>query len=309
MDGPHIPVLLTETLDALDLKPGMTVVDCTAGFGGHSSKILERIGDDGLLICIDRDPEAIAYIKKRFAGHGNVEYYNFTFDRIGEALHGRKADAILADIGISSYQYDVPERGFSYRFDDAKLDMRMDQTADTPTAADILNTLPERDLAEIFRKYGDEKYASSIARNIVREREKNPIETSGQLVDIIRRSMPAKALRGSHPAKAVYQSLRVYLNAEIEILENAIDIMFDCLKVGGTLSIISFNSCDTRTVKLGYRKLCEGCICPREAPVCTCGRTPRGRLKHKPIEASEQEIAENNRSRSAQLRSIVKLKD
>ena len=308
INSPHIPVLLAETIEALSLCEGQTIIDCTAGFGGHSSQILKKIGPTGTLICIDKDPVALAFLKNRFKEYKNVEYFHDTFDHIDEALNGRKADAILADIGISSLQYDEADRGFSYRYD-APLDMRFDQTADQITAKHIVNTFSAEQLADIFRRYSDEKYAMPIAKNIVRYRQKKQIETTFELVDIIKSSMPAAAMRKGHPAKGVFQALRVCVNSEMEILEAAIPVMFDCLKVGGTLSIISFNSCDTRCVKLAYRELCKGCQCPTASPVCTCGITPRAKLKHKPISASDVEIAQNNRSRTAQLRSIVKIKD
>ena len=305
----HIPVLFNETVDSLDVRPDGIYVDCTAGGGSHSAAVLEKL-TTGRLYCIDRDPNAIAHLHERFADAGDrVRIVHNTFDRIDEiltadAVYGKCA-GVMADLGVSSVQLDTAERGFSFH-NDAPLDMRM--SCEGISAADIVNTYSETELARILFEYGDEKFSRSIAKNIVKAREIKKIESTFELVDIIKSSMPAKAMRDGHPARRTFQALRIETNSEITLLEEAIGKMFGALEPGGTLAIISFHSLEDRVVKNKFREFCQGCICDPRAPICTCGRTPDGKIKHKPITPGDTELAENNRSRSAKLRTIIKLK-
>lgn len=307
MEFNHISVLLNETVDALNVKDGGLYVDCTAGGGGHSAEIVSRM-NSGRLISIDQDPDAIETLNKRFADEEKVTVVHSNFENIDTVLtslgyEGGCADGIMADLGVSSYQLDNGDRGFSYH-KDAPLDMRMSGTG--ISAADLVNELSQQELQRILYTYGDEKFAPSISRNIVKAREKEPIKTTLQLADIISASVPAAARRDGHPARKSFQALRIEVNGEIEKLENTIDIMFDRLSVGGRLAIITFHSLEDRTVKAHYKKFCEGCICPPEFPVCVCGRKPRGKAL-KQILPSKEEIEKNPRSRSAKLRVIEKI--
>ena len=307
MEFNHISVLLNETVDALNVKDGGLYVDCTAGGGGHSAEIVSRM-NSGRLISIDQDPDAIETLNKRFADEEKVTVVHSNFENIDTVLtslgyEGGCADGIMADLGVSSYQLDNGDRGFSYH-KDAPLDMRMSGTG--ISAADLVNELSQQELQRILYTYGDEKFAPSISRNIVKAREKAPIKTTLQLADIISASVPAAARRDGHPARKSFQALRIEVNGEIEKLENTIDIMFDRLSLGGRLAIITFHSLEDRTVKAHYKKFCEGCICPPEFPVCVCGRKPRGKAL-KQILPSKEEIEKNPRSRSAKLRVIEKI--
>ena len=305
----HIPVLFDETISSLCIKPDGIYVDATAGGGGHSSGILERLGENGRLICIDRDPDAIETLTERFRNDDRVTIVHDNYCNIKSVLASQgidRVDGILADLGVSSHQLDTAERGFSFH-NDAPLDMRMSQSG--PTAADLCNTLPEAELTRIIRNYGEERYAQSIARNIVKARNFTPIETTLQLAEIVSNSMPAKARRNGHPARRTFQALRIEVNGELEKLGGSVEDMFDCLSIDGILSIITFHSLEDRTVKQEFAKFTEGCTCPPEFPVCVCGKTPRGKLQFKFKEASEQELESNARSRSAKLRSIIKIKD
>lgn len=305
----HIPVLFDETIDSLCIKPDGVYVDATAGGGGHSNGILEKLGENGKLICIDRDPDAIQTLTARFAGDGRVTIVHDNYCNIKSVLAAQsiyKVDGILADLGVSSHQLDTAERGFSFHTD-APLDMRMSQSG--PTAADLCNTLSEAELTKIIRNYGEERYAQSIARNIVKARALTPITTTLQLADIISSSMPAKARRNGHPARRTFQALRIEVNGELEKLGGSVEDMFDCLSINGILSIITFHSLEDRTVKQEFAKFTEGCTCPPEFPVCVCGKTPRGKLQFKFKEASAEELENNSRSRSAKLRSIIKIQD
>ena len=307
MEFNHISVLLNETVDALNVKDGGLYVDCTAGGGGHSAEIVSRM-NSGRLISIDQDPDAIETLNKRFADEEKVTVVHSNFENIDTVLtslgyEGGCADGIMADLGVSSYQLDNGDRGFSYH-KDAPLDMRMSGTG--ISAADLVNELSQQELQRILYTYGDEKFAPSISRNIVKAREKEPIKTTLQLADIISASVPAAARRDGHPARKSFQALRIEVNGEIEKLENTIDIMFNRLSVGGRLAIITFHSLEDRTVKAHYKKFCEGCICPPEFPVCVCGRKPRGKAL-KQILPSKEEIEKNPRSRSAKLRVIEKI--
>ena len=304
----HVPVLLQETLASLDIQPDGIYVDATAGGAGHSSEILERLSDQGRLICMDQDPDAIQIIKERIGSDPRVTVVHDNFSNIETALDGlgiAGVDGILADLGVSSHQLDTPERGFSFHTD-APLDMRMSQEG--PTAADLVNSLPESELRTILYSYGEEKFAPRIAAAICKARQEQPIETTLQLADIVRDAVPAKARRAKHPARKTFQALRIAVNEEMDVLNSALDSMFDCLKDGGVLSIITFHSLEDRMVKQRFQKYCEGCTCPPEFPVCVCGKTPSGELRFKFRTATEQELEENPRSRSAKLRAIRKLK-
>lgn len=266
----------------------------------------QRLSDKGRLIAIDRDPEAIEVLKARFASFPNVEIVHNTFDNISAILNGRKADGIMADLGVSSHQIDTAERGFSFHMD-APLDMRMSKEG--KSAADVVNTYSENELYRIIRDYGEERYARSIAKNIVKERENKRISTTFELCDIIKMSMPQRAMRDSHPARRTFQAIRIEVNGELTKLDSALDDMFSSLKVGGILSVITFHSLEDRMVKKRFAHFCEGCTCPKDFPVCVCGKTPRGEITVKGVAASDEELARNPRSRSARLRSIKKIKD
>ncbi len=305
MEFSHIPVLFNETIESLEIKPDGVYVDCTAGGGGHSAEIAERL-TTGRLIAIDRDPDAIAVLTKRFDGVPQVTVVRDTYDRIKEILGGVKADGIIADLGVSSFQLDEASRGFSFH-KDAPLDMRMSKTG--RSAKDLVNELSVGELTRIIREYGEEKYANRIANNIVSARQIKEIETTFELIEIIKKSMPQKAMRDSHPARRTFQALRIEVNGELTQLNTALDDMFECLNVGGILSIITFHSLEDRMVKQRFNSFAQGCICPKEFPVCVCGRTPRGKIKLKGIAPSAEELKENPRSHSARLRSIEKLKE
>lgn len=307
MEFVHKSVLLNEAVEALSVKPDGIYVDATAGGGGHSSKIAESLGSKGRLFAIDRDPDAVAVLTKRFENKDNVTIVNDVFDNIKSILEKNSIDSvdgILADLGVSSYQLDNGERGFSYHTD-APLDMRMSKNG--YSAYDAVNNLSAKELCEIIRSYGEEKFAMSIARNIVKARESKPVETTFELCDIISYSMPAKAKRDGHPARRTFQALRIYVNRELEMLPNALNDMFESLNKGGVLAIITFHSLEDRIVKNTFNDLCKGCTCPPEFPVCVCGNKPKGKLLFKSIAPSEQEIEENPRSRSARLRAIKKI--
>lgn len=309
MDFKHIPVLFNESIDALDIKPDGLYADCTAGGGGHSNAILDRLSENGRLVAIDRDPEAIATLAERFEGRENVSIVNDNFFNIKTILSrftDEGADGILADLGVSSHQLDDAARGFSFHAD-APLDMRMSMQG--MSAADAVNSLSQRELQDIIYRYGEDKFAPRIAAGIVRAREEKPIETTLELAEIIKSSIPAAARReGGHPARRTFQALRIYVNGELDGLDGAISDMFDSLKVGGRLAIITFHSLEDRAVKQTFASLCEGCICPPEFPVCVCGRKSRGRLPQKALAPSREELERNPRSRSARLRVIEKIR-
>lgn len=309
MEFKHIPVLFRESIDALDIKPDGLYADCTAGGGGHSNAILDRLSENGRLVAIDRDPEAIETLTKRFEGRENVSIVNDNFFNIKSILSqftDEGADGILADLGVSSHQLDDAARGFSFHTD-APLDMRMSMQG--MSAADAVNSLSQRELQDIIYRYGEDKFAPRIAAGIVRARAEKPIETTLELAEIVKSSIPAAARReGGHPARRTFQALRIYVNGELDGLDRAIGDMFDSLKVGGRLAIITFHSLEDRAVKQTFASLCEGCICPPEFPVCVCGRKSRGRLPQKAAAPSKAELEENPRSRSARLRVIEKIR-
>ena len=308
MEFKHISVLYNESLNALNIDPEGIYVDCTAGGGGHSAGIAERL-TTGRLIAIDQDPEAVETLNKRFENNDKVTVVHSNFEDIDAVLdsmdiHGSSVDGILADLGVSSYQLDNGSRGFSFH-QDAPLDMRM--SSEGMSAADIVNTYSQEELKDILYKYGDEKFAPAIVRNILRAREKKPIETTLELAEIVSLSYPSKARRDGHPARKTFQALRIEVNGEIEKLEKSLDIMFDRLSIGGRLAIITFHSLEDRVVKTHFKKYCEGCICPPDFPVCVCGRVPRGKIPFKPVLPGHEEIENNPRSRSAKLRVIEKI--
>lgn len=305
MEFSHKSVLLEETVKALDIKPGGIYIDGTAGGAGHSSEIAKRL-DGGFLLALDRDPDAVKVATERLKNYP-AKVVNSRFSEMNTVLyengfHG--ADGILLDLGVSSYQLDTAERGFSYQ-KDAPLDMRMSKEG--ATAADLVNTYTTEDLCSIFKDYGEEKFAYRIACKIVSERQKRPINTTVRLAELIASAVPAAARRDGHPARRCFQALRIAVNSELEQLETALDKAFELLNPDGVLAIITFHSLEDRMVKQCFKKYCTGCTCPPDFPVCVCGKTPRGRLyTKKPIEPSEEEISENPRSRSAKLRVIIK---
>lgn len=302
----HIPVLFNETIDALNVRPDGIYVDCTAGGGGHCAAVAERL-TTGRIIAIDQDPEAVANLQERFKNNGRVTIVHDNFVNISSILENLGidgVDGIMADLGVSSHQLDTDERGFSFH-KDAPLDMRM--SMEGMSAADLVNTASQSELQKTIYTYGEEKFAPSIARNIVKAREKKPIETTFELVDIIKASMPMKAKRDGHPARKTFQALRIEVNGELEKLERALDDMFEALNPSGRIAIITFHSLEDRIVKKKFNKFCEGCICPPEFPVCVCGRKPRGKLPFKSKAPTENEVGENFRAHSARLRAIEKI--
>ena len=304
MDFSHISVLFDETIESLDIKSEGLYVDCTCGGAGHSKAILERI-PDGVLVAIDRDPDAIQVITERIGSMPQVEIVNDNFNNIKGILNGRLADGILADLGVSSFQLDTAERGFSFHHD-APLDMRMSKSG--KSAYDVVNGYTEYELTNIINRYGEEKFARNIAKNIVKARSQKNIETTLELAEIIKDSVPAKYRRDSHPARKTFQAIRIEVNDELSTLAQAVDDMFHSLKVGGRLSIITFHSLEDRTVKEKFREFTIGCTCPKEFPVCVCGKTPEGKLINKGVSAKQSELDMNNRSRSAKLRTIERLR-
>ena len=304
MEFSHISVLFEETINSLNIKSEGLYVDCTCGGAGHSRAILERI-PDGVLVAIDRDPDAIQVITERIGSAPQVEIVNDNFNNIKSILNGRQADGILADLGVSSFQLDTAERGFSFHHD-APLDMRMSKSG--KSAFDVVNGYPEYELANIINRYGEEKFARNIAKNIVKARNEKSIETTLELAEIIKDSVPAKYRRDGHPARKTFQAIRIEVNDELSTLAQAVDDMFHSLKVGGRLSIITFHSLEDRTVKEKFREFTIGCTCPKEFPVCVCGKTPEGKIINKGVSAKQSELDMNNRSRSAKLRTIERLR-
>ncbi len=308
-DFEHIPVMLEEVLEGLNIREDGTYVDATVGGAGHSSEIAKRL-TTGRLICLDQDNEAIAAAGKRLEVYGNrckiikSNYENIESVLKGEGITG--VSGILADLGVSSHQLDTVERGFSYSAD-APLDMRMD-TDTAQTAADIINGYSEKELIRVLRDYGEERFAPGIARNIVKRREEAPITTTFELNDIISASIPMKFReKGSHPSKRTFQAIRIELNRELEVLEGTLDTMIDLLEPGGRLCIITFHSLEDRIVKTVFNKAQNPCICPPNFPKCVCGRVSKGRhISRKAILPTEEEIARNKRSKSAKLRIFEK---
>lgn len=303
----HVPVLLAETIDGLAVKPNGVYIDGTCGGGGHSAEIAKLLNRDGVLLGIDRDPDAVKAASERLAPYGaKVVLGNYSdIAEIARSEGITALDGILLDLGVSSHQLDTEERGFSYH-GDAPLDMRMSKEGQT--AADLVNTLSEEELGRIFFEYGEEKFSRRIAGEIVARRAVKPIETTGELADIVKAGVPAKFRREKNPCKKTFQALRIAVNDEFGHLDRGLDAAFDLLKSGGRLCVITFHSLEDRIVKRRFAEYCKGCICPPDFPQCVCGRTPRGRLiNRKPAEASPEELEKNVRSRSAKLRIIEKI--
>lgn len=308
MEFKHFSVLLYESVEGLNIRPDGIYVDGTAGGAGHSAEIAKRL-TSGRLIAIDRDPDAVKVATERLSGYSaTVVRSNYSeIDNILKELDIDGIDGMLLDLGVSSYQLDNAERGFSYH-SDAPLDMRMSREG--LSARDVVNEYSYSQLMQILFEYGEEKFAKSIAANIVKAREIAPIETTAQLADIIRESIPAKFRREKNPCKKTFQAIRMEVNNELGGLSEALDKAFDALNVGGRLCIITFHSLEDRLVKQRFATFAQGCTCPPEFPVCVCGKTPRGKLiTRKPIEPSKEELDVNNRSHSAKLRIIEKIKD
>ncbi len=303
----HQSVLLYETVDSLQVKPDGIYVDGTLGGGGHALEVCRRLGEHGRLIGIDQDADAIVAASARleeFRDRVTVVRSNYVeIGRVLKELGIEKADGIYLDLGVSSYQLDTPDRGFTYREEDAPLDMRMDQRKDK-TAADIINHYSEQELYRIIRDYGEDRFAKNIAKHIVKARQEREIRTTGQLNEIIKAAIPAKVrATGGHPSKRTYQAIRIELNEELEVLNQAMDEMIDLLNPGGRLSIITFHSLEDRMVKNRFKTNENPCICPPDFPVCVCGRVSKGRvITRKPILPSREELEHNSRSKSAKLR-------
>ena len=308
MEFKHISVMLEETVSSLNIKADGIYVDGTAGGAGHSGEIAKRLRG-GHLYAIDRDPEAVAVARERLNGlPATVLHGNFSdMDRLLLEQGIEKVDGILLDLGVSSYQLDNGERGFSYH-KEAPLDMRMSKSG--ITAAELVNNLSRDELTAIFRDFGEEKFAYRIAGKIVEQRECAPIETTTQLAELIASAVPAAARRDGHPARKCFQALRIAVNAELDSLSKALDRAFDLLKEDGVLAIITFHSLEDRMVKQRFKEYCTGCTCPPDIPICICGKQPRGHLgNRKPITASAEELSANARSRSAKLRTVIKDKE
>ena len=302
----HKSVLLYETVDSLNIKPDGIYVDGTLGGGGHAFEVASRLGENGRLIGIDQDADAIKAATERLEPFKEkVTIVRSNYRNIREVLTGlgiQKVDGIYLDLGVSSYQLDTAERGFTYR-ENAPLDMRMDQRNEK-TAADIVNDYTEMELFRVIRDYGEDKFAKNIEKHIVRARENGRIETTDQLVEIIKAAIPAKMrMEGGHPAKRTFQAIRIELNKELEVLTDSIDTMIDLLNPDGRLSIITFHSLEDRIVKLRFRDNENPCVCPPNLPVCVCGKKSKGKvITRKPIIPADEEIEENKRSKSSKLR-------
>lgn len=306
MEFKHKSVLLDETIESLNIKPNGIYVDGTLGGGGHSYEIAKRLTDGGRLIGIDQDEDAIRAAKERlseFADRVTIARDNYcNMPKVLDELGISKVDGILLDIGVSSYQLDEAERGFTYK-QDAPLDMRMDQRQEM-TAKDIVNGYSEEDLYRIIRDYGEDKFAKNIAKHIVQARQIKPVETTFELDEIIKAAIPMKfRATGGHPAKKTFQAIRIELNRELEVLDESIDAMTDQLNDNGRLCIITFHSLEDRIVKTRFRKNENPCTCPPDFPVCVCGKKPKGKvITRKPIVPDEEELEENKRAKSSKLR-------
>ena len=307
MDFAHVTVLLKEAVDGLNVRSGGVYVDGTAGGGGHSAEILSRM-TDGALYSIDQDPDAIATVTRRFKEDDRSHIVQGNFRDIKRLMNERgvfAVDGVLLDIGVSSHQLDERSRGFSYH-DEAPLDMRMSQSGET--AADLVNTLDVKELSRIISLYGEEKYAYSIAKGIDSYRKEKPIETTTELAEIVKDNVPQKVRRDGHPARKTFQAVRIAVNHELEALEEGLQGAFELLGRGGRLSVITFHSLEDRIVKQFMRDKAQGCTCPKDFPVCVCGKTPQVKiLTRKPILPSDEELEANPRARSAKLRVCEKL--
>lgn len=305
MEFKHVSVLLNESIEALNIKEDGIYVDCTLGGAGHSSEILKRLSKKGRLIGIDQDKNALQAAKKKLEGFDNVTFVHdnfFNIDNILRELEISKVDGILADLGVSSHQLDEAERGFSY-MKDAPLDMRMNREDDF-SAYDVVNNYSEDDLNRIIRDYGEENFARRIAKFILERRSVKPIETTYELVDLIKAAIPAKLRQdGPHPAKRTFQAIRIEVNKELEILNKTIEDGVKNLNPGGRIAIITFHSLEDRIIKTKFKQLEKPCTCPSEFPICICGKESQLKvISKKPIEPSKEEVTENPRSRSAKLR-------
>lgn len=311
MDFNHEPVLLQETIEALNIKENGIYVDCTVGGAGHSIEILKRMGPEGRLVAIDQDQEALLAATNRLSDYKDQVYFikcNYAYlGQILDSLSIDKVDGVLMDIGVSSHQLDEGERGFSYH-QEAELDMRMDKEQEL-TARYVVNNYSKEDLESIFWNYGEEKWGMRIAEFIVEKRQEKEIETTFDLVEIIKAAIPKKVrMEGKHPAKRVFQALRIEVNKELDVLETGIYSAVERLKNGGRLSVITFHSLEDRIVKNIYKELSRGCTCPPEFPVCVCNKKEVIKvITRRPIVASQEELERNNRSRSAKLRVCEKL--
>ena len=302
MEFVHKSVLFDESIKALNLDNTKIIVDGTAGGGGHSGEIAKTANR---LIAVDQDPDAISVLNERLGGRDNITIVNDNFSNIKSIIKKLDVDTIdglLLDLGVSSYQLDNGERGFSFH-QDAPLDMRMSKSG--LSAKDVVNNYSEQELADIIFKYGEEKFSRRIAANIVKTRAEKPVETTFELVDIIKASMPQKAMRDSHPARRTFQAIRIEVNGELDVLKKALDDAFDCLNHGGRIAIITFHSLEDRIVKEKFNDWARGCTCPKEFPVCVCGNKPKGKAL-KPISPSKQELEINPRARSSRLRVFEK---
>ena len=304
----HRPVLYEETLEALNIRPGGVYADGTLGGGGHAEGVLRRLKGTGRFIGIDRDEAAVQAAGERLKAYPNASVVRGNYEDMKEILGSfgiERADGILLDLGVSSYQFDEAERGFSYR-EDAPLDMRMDRR-DALTAYDVVNGYTEKELFRLIRDYGEERFAQNIAKHIVSERAKAPVRTTLELAEIIKQSIPARMRENGHPAKKTFQAIRIEVNRELEILKDSIGSLIGLLGPGGRLCIISFHSLEDRIVKSAFRTAEDPCICPKDFPKCVCGRKPEGRVvTRKPVTAGEEELKENNRAHSAKLRVFEK---
>ena len=308
MEFHHKPVLFEETIDSLAIRPEGLYIDGTMGGGGHSEAILQRL-TTGRLLSIDQDPDAIQAAGQRLSRYPQSIRVQGNFSSMKEIAHAQgweQVDGVLLDIGVSSYQLDTPERGFSYHHD-APLDMRMSQQG--VSARDLVNGLSEQELADVIFRYGEDRNARRIARGIVEAREQQPLAATGQLAEVIKASVPAKVRRSEgHPARKTFQALRIAVNGELDRLQEGLEAAFSLLKPQGRLAVITFHSLEDRIVKRQMAQWCQGCTCPKDFPVCVCGRTPQGQLVYKKgLAPSQQEVAENPRARSARLRVIEKL--
>ncbi len=310
----HVPVMLEEVIRELDPKPGEVVCDCTLGGAGHSVELARLVQPDGLSIGIDQDDMALAAATERFEREvpgADRRFFKGNFGQLDELLVEAEVpgvDCFLFDIGVSSPQLDIPERGFSYH-EDASLDMRMDPGNNTQTAAEVINNYTEADLARVLRVYGDERFAARIARQVVRTREKAPILTTLRLVEVVKAAIPAAGRRhGGHPARKTFQALRIEVNHELDVLDQGLRAAVRWANPGGRICVISYHSLEDRVVKHAFAELSQGCTCPPELPVCVCGHVPILEVRtRKPLVASDGEIERNPRSRSALMRVAVKL--
>ena len=307
MEFNHVSVLLKESVDALNIKPDGVYVDCTAGGGGHSAEILSHLNENGKMYLFDRDPDAISVLTERFKGDERVNIIHDNYSNIKVALDllgVNSVDGIVADLGVSSFQLDTAERGFSFH-NDAVLDMRMSKSG--KSAKDVVNTYSESELCRVITEYGEEKFARKIASNIVKARAKKELETTFELSEIISESIPAKFKRDGHPARKTFQAIRIEVNNELDGLKNVLPDMFALLNKEGVLAIITFHSLEDKIVKDYFATLKQGCTCPKDFPVCVCGKTPKAIVKSGGVKAGQNELDKNKRSRSAKLRTAVKI--